>query len=142
MKKLLICLLWMLLPLNCFAADTDDVKAVKSAMTAMTDTWNQGDMNDFLKYYKNSDSATYVSSKIISGFKNISQRYEDRYPANDVMGKLSISNLKIRILSPTFAMAIGNWSQVREDTGTKNGTFSLLWEKTHEGWKIVVDHTS
>lgn len=140
--KAWLALMLFLLPITLFAAPADDIKDLASVMNSMTAIWNKGDLKSFLSFYKNDDSTIYVSSTILAGYKNIAKRYITHYPTKQSMGKLAISNLQIKLLPPSYAMTIGNWKLEREGMSNAEGVFSVLCEKTSEGWKIIVDHTS
>jgi len=66
------------------------------------------------------------------------------------MGALTFTNLDVRLLPSTcgkveFAVVTGNFHLERTAKGaaTKDdGTFSLVWRKGAQGWKILLDHTS
>jgi ketosteroid isomerase-like protein len=142
LKKIIIGFVYLLISSSVSASPAGDVKHVAETMQAMTMAWNKGDLNAFVSYYKNSNTSTYVSSTIIVGYKNIAERYRTHYPDRHAMGKLSVSNLRIQLLSPVYAMVIGNWLLRRTGKHEIGGVFTLLWENTGKGWKIVVDHTS
>jgi ketosteroid isomerase-like protein len=123
------------------AADGENTE-VQSAFNEMTHLWNQGKLQEFINYYKNSPDTIYISSSIIKGFQNIHDRYQAEYSDSATMGKLSTSNIEIKRLSPQYAVIIGEWSLQRKAAPTAHGIFSLLWERTGAGWKIMLDHTS
>ena len=60
------------------------------------------------------------------------------------MGQLSFSDLEPHLLDDRFAVLTGRYSleRGRKFGGNANGVFSLVFEKTAAGWKILVDHTS
>jgi ketosteroid isomerase-like protein len=47
-------------------------------------------------------------------------------------------------LSDTFAVCLGKYhlDRSKREGGPADGMFSLVLEKTDQGWKIVVDHTT
>jgi ketosteroid isomerase-like protein len=60
------------------------------------------------------------------------------------MGQLTFSDLEVRPLDARFAVVTGHFHLARTASGggDAQGIFSLIFEKTAEGWKIIVDHTS
>jgi ketosteroid isomerase-like protein len=57
---------------------------------------------------------------------------------------LEFSDLEVRSLDPGYAIATGKFHLARSAAGggDATGIFSLVWEHTHSGWKIILDHTS
>jgi len=59
------------------------------------------------------------------------------------MGTLAFSELEVHPLSASFAICIGKYHlDARRRRAEGDGVFSLVLEKTGEGWKIVLDHTT
>lgn len=66
------------------------------------------------------------------------------------MGRLTFSALDVRLLPDAngqvrYATVTGRFHLQRNPSskaGKDDGVFSLVWEKTAEGWKIILDHTS
>jgi ketosteroid isomerase-like protein len=66
------------------------------------------------------------------------------------MGRLTYSELDVRLLPDAhgevrYAAMTGRFHldrTARGEAGQDDGVFSLLWEKTADGWKIILDHTS
>lgn len=140
MKKIIFLIL-SICCLNAWADSTPQIE-LNQNLQAMTKTWNEGNVKDFVKGYKDSDDTLYISNKIIHGYQNILKRYLQSYPTKNDMGTLSFSNVIVKVLSDQYAMVIGNWNLVRPVKGNIGGIFTLLYEKTPGGWKIIVDHTS
>lgn len=145
MKKIYVALLLSLfLPLMAWSAAQDAViKEMNIRLTTMEKTWNAGDLEAFLTEYAPSASTTYVSSSaIILGYNNIVKRFHTQYPTNAKMGHLVFSDITVKILSSNYVMVVGKWHLARKKDEDIGGVFSVLYEKTSAGWKIVVDHTS
>ncbi len=70
--------------------------------------------------------------------------YHQNYPTQESMGNLSFSDLEVHPLGDNFALCIGRYHLERSKKagGSADGLFSLVLEKTADGWKIVVDHTT
>ncbi|KER09412.1 MAG: hypothetical protein HY22_11390 [[Candidatus Thermochlorobacteriaceae] bacterium GBChlB] len=137
-------LLWLsLTPTNMSLIDDKaDILAVLNAQVA---AWNNGDIRAFMNGYKKSDSTKFVSSKGVTlGYNAVLERYLKNYPTKETMGNLSFSELDVKLLSSKSAHVVGRWMLARpeKDGGDVGGYFSLLFEKTLDGWKIIADHTS
>ena len=145
-KTSLICLilgLLVLLPLSNALAE-DASSAIQSTMQAQTDAWNRGDVDGFMTAYKESDETTYIGKQIAHGYEHIRARYKEHYTSPEAMGKLTFSDLNVRSLGENFAVVTGKFALARSAAagGPAQGVFSLVWEKTNQGWKIILDHTS
>ena len=60
------------------------------------------------------------------------------------MGALTFSELEVHPITDTLAVCIGKYhlERSKKDGGPADGLFSLVMEKTPDGWKIVLDHTT
>src|SRR5699024_8375105 len=106
--------------------------------------WNNGDLDGYLKGYKDSPDTIFVGRQIFRGFQQIADDYKRNYPNRSAMGILAFSELEAHPISDTFATCIVHYrlDRARKDGGGADGIFSLLLEKTDDGWKIILDHTS
>ncbi|MCS7013280.1 MAG: nuclear transport factor 2 family protein [Chloroherpetonaceae bacterium] len=127
--------------------ETGDREAILAVLNAQVADWNRGDIRGFMQGYKRSDSTRFISSKgIEQGYEKILQRYLRAYPDQAAMGSLRFEGLQVKLLSERYAIVNGQFILVRRtvagEAQTLSGYFTLLFEKTAEGWKIVLDHTS
>lgn len=106
--------------------------------------WNRGDIDRFAEGYKNSPETLFLSKVVSRGYAGMIARYREHYPTRESMGTLHFSGLEVHPLDARFAVCIGRFHLERTAKGGGNadGIFSLVFEKTDAGWKIVVDHTS
>lgn len=145
-KNSLICLiLGLLIGLSPAAVRAEDVSsAIQKTMQAQTEAWNHGDVDGFMAAYKEAADTTYIGKQIAQGFQHIRAHYKEHYTSPEVMGKLTFSDLNVRSLGDKFAVATGKFALARSAAGggSAEGVFSLVWEKTNQGWKIILDHTS
>jgi hypothetical protein len=97
-----------------------------------------------MKAYENSPKTTFVGNTVQYGYATIRDRYLKTYPGSAGMGKLTSSNLEIRVLDSGYAIATGNYHLERTATGGGNadGIFSLLLKQEPQGWKIILDHSN
>lgn len=126
------------------AQNTPD-QQIFAVLDAQVRAWNQGDIVSFMSGYLDSDSTRFVSAKgVTEGYQRVLARYLSAYPTKEKMGELSFSDLKINWLSLEVAVVIGCWNLKRSDAdgGKVGGYFTLIFQKTANGWKIIHDHTS
>jgi ketosteroid isomerase-like protein len=57
------------------------------------------------------------------------------------MGTLTFSDLEITPLNQNAAIALGRW-KLKRTKDEPHGRFTLIFRRTHEGWRNVHDHTS
>ncbi len=134
--------------LTFLACDMDDTpnnnseKDIRQAIEAQQAAWNTGDIERFLTYYKNTDHLSFVtSSGILKGYEPLLKRYNKAYPTQERMGRLEFEILEFHQLGDKNALVVGKWL-LRRAGDTPEGYFTLIWEETSEGWRIILDHTS
>lgn len=130
--------------LTVLAQNTPD-KHILEVLDAQVRAWNQGDIRAFMSGYRDSDSTRFVSAKgVTEGYQRVLARYLSAYPTKEKMGELSFGDLNVRLLSSELAIVIGRWNLKRADAdgGNAGGYFTLIFQKTADGWKIIHDHTS
>lgn len=117
---------------------------IAAILQAQANSWNQGDLDSFLKGYLKSNDISYVSGQSqVYGYDALRKRYESKYGnSKDTMGKLTFSDLKISALGKSHALCIGNWHLERKEKPPIDGIFTLLLLRTNDGWRIIHDHTS
>jgi|ERR1035441_10581960 ketosteroid isomerase-like protein len=138
MKKFL-CLL-AALPLLAAAPE----KEIRSVLDAQVAAWNRGDIPAFMEGYDQSDSTTFVGTDITKGHAQVLARYLKRYPTRDKMGTLRFADIEMRMLGSDYASVIGRFhlDRAADAGGEASGIFTLLFHKTGQGWKVILDHTS
>ncbi len=106
--------------------------------------WNRGDIDSFAQGYKDSPDTIFISRQLNRGFAGMVDEYHHDYPTKAAMGTLGFSELEVHPLDEKFAVCIGKYHLERgkKEGGNADGIFSLVFEKTEKGWKIIVDHTS
>ena len=94
--------------------------------------------------YDASDSTTFVGATITRGYSQVLENYHRRYPTKERMGQLTFSGIEVMPLGADYASVLGKWHLDRpsEAGGEAGGIFTLLFRKTPNGWKIILDHTS
>ena len=123
-----------------FAGEAEN--EIKTLLDDQAEAWNARDITAFMEGYWKSDELRFASGGTVTyGWARTLENYQRGYPTPDKMGKLTFSELNIRVLSDTYALAFGRWDLKRRG-GNLGGLFTLLFEKRPEGWRIVADHTS
>jgi uncharacterized protein (TIGR02246 family) len=129
---------------------TDDAAQIRQIMTDQQTAWNRGDIDAFMQPYKDAPDTTFIGSKIRKGYRPILENYKKNYASKEQMGTLSYSDIEVRLLpcadgQAAYAMVTGRFHLDRNAHGSAakdDGVYSLLWERTSAGWKIVLDHSS
>ena len=106
--------------------------------------WNAGDIVTFMRAYKDSPDTTFIGKSVEHGYAPILERYKKAYATKDAMGTLDFSEITVRELDANYAVVTGKFHLTRNAAGGGDvgGIYSLVWEKTATGWKIILDHSS
>lgn len=123
-------------------ASQDASAAIEAVLQAQADAWNAGKIDVFMQHYWKSDELTFSSGgKITRGWTATRDRYHEKYPTPEKMGKLKFDELEIKPLGNAAALVLGRWTLERE-TEPLTGNFSLVLQKLDGQWLIIHDHTS
>jgi ketosteroid isomerase-like protein len=138
LKAFSICLLLSTIGLAASPVET----AIRAAMDKEVADWNRGDLRGYVRSY--GDNAVLAGNSIVRGSQDILKAYASSFATPEKMGKLSYSDLEVHPLDARFAYVIGHFHLARSQAGGGNmsGLFTLIFEKTRAGWKIVLDHTT
>jgi uncharacterized protein (TIGR02246 family) len=106
--------------------------------------WNHGDLDTFAQGYKDSPDTLFITRQISRGYSGLLDAYKRDYPNKATMGTLTFSELEVHPLDESYAVVIGKYhlDRSKKDGGNAEGIFSLVFEKTDKGWKIIIDHTT
>jgi len=117
---------------------------IVKVLIAQQNAWNDGDLTTYLAAYKNSPDTLFVGGQVLRGYTELVYDYRKNYPNKESMGTLTFSEPEVHPLGDNFAICLGKYrlERSRKAGGPAEGLFSLVFEKTPQGWKIVLDHTT
>jgi uncharacterized protein (TIGR02246 family) len=124
-------------------ASRQELDIVK-VLLAQENAWNKGDLTSFASGYKDAPDTLFITHQVSRGFAGLLDSYKHDYPTRAAMGTLAFSDLEVRPLDENFAVVIGKYhlDRGKKEGGNAEGLFSLVFEKTDKGWKIIIDHTT
>ena len=119
-------------------------QAIRRVLDDQVAAWNRGDVRAFMEGYEESSETTFVGLNVTKGHAAVLANYLARYPHKEQMGTLRFSDLDIRPLGDDYAVVIGRFhlERTKEAGGKSSGLFTLLFRRTLQGWRIILDHTS
>jgi ketosteroid isomerase-like protein len=118
------------------------ISAVRAVLEAQSQAWNRGELEGYMDGYARSRDTVFVSGDDVTrGWQPVLDRYRKRYDSREKMGMLTYSDLEITPIGNDAAIALGRW-HLKRAKDEPHGTFTLLFRKTKQGWKIVHDHSS
>jgi hypothetical protein len=117
---------------------------IRGVLDQQVAAWNRGEIPVFMEGYDKSESTTFVGTAITKGHAQVLANYLKRYPTHEKMGTMRFSDIEIRMLGTDYASVLGRFHLDRsaEAGGESSGIFTLLFHKTGQGWKVILDHTS
>ena len=122
--------------------DAKAVAAIRSVLEAQAAGWNRGDIDAYMDGYMRSPETILVSGdNVTRGWQVVLDRYKKNYNTPEKMGRLSFSEIEIKLISKDAATALGRWQLTRAGD-TPHGRFTLIFRRAPQGWRIVHDHTS
>ena len=126
------------------APQTDVQQQIVAGLTESAAAWNRGDLDGFLAPYLNAPTTSYIARDVVRGVPAIRESYANSwFRGGRPAGELSYNNIEVRPLGPNHALAVGHWRVVMRETGQpRTGIFSLTYQRTPQGWRIIHDHSS
>jgi ketosteroid isomerase-like protein len=117
---------------------------VTKALLAQESAWNRGDLDAYLNFYKNAPDTQAILGAPLRGLPAIRARFHTSFPTRDTMGNLEQSQVDVRAMGETFALATGAYhlTRPRKAGGDVDGTFIDIFEKTPTGWQIIFTETT
>jgi ketosteroid isomerase-like protein len=119
-----------------------DSAAIAACFKQQLNSWNEGDIEGFMKYYWNSDRLQFITIKGVNrGWDRVLENYQRAFPNKEAMGRLEFKTDEYRALGNQLYHTTGQWVVHQQDS-FRSGYFSLIWKYfPEEGWRIIIDHT-
>ena len=123
---------------------TNSCDEIYDLMQEQEESWNKGNIDDFMNKYWNNDSLIFLGKSGINyGWKKTISNYKNSYKKKNEMGRLEFKNILCKPINKSTHIIAGKWSIYREDSIRNiEGYYSLIWVKKDKVWKIIYDHTS
>ena len=126
------------------------ISSIHAELDMQAEAWNRADVEAFMKTYEDSPETLFIGKTVRKGYQPILERYKKAYSTKEQMGKLTFSDVDVRLLPAAcgkaeLALVTGKFHLERTAKGEAtldDGIFSLVWRKGPKGWKIILDHTS
>ena len=124
------------------SAQSDATTAIPPALMASAAAWNKADLPGHIGLY--TENATFMGGNgPIQGREVVGQSlaksfWRDGKPKQT----LSFDRIVVRPLGDTHALSTGHFVLTGGGEMDRSGWFSLTWEKTNAGWRIIHDHSS
>lgn len=119
------------------------VSEIKQVLELQQKSWNNANLEGFMKYYWNHDSLLFVTSKGPTwGYRQMLEGYKRSYSSPEKIGKLNFNIMRIAVLDSarTLAHVLGQW-KVSRTKDTLKGYFNILFKQQPEGPRIIMDNT-
>ena len=123
---------------------TNNCDEIYDLMQEQEESWNKGNIDDFMNKYWNNDSLIFLGKSGINyGWKKTISNYKNSYKNKNEMGRLEFKNILCKPINKSTHIIAGKWSIYRADSIRNiEGYYSLIWVKKDKVWKIIYDHTS
>ena len=124
------------------SAQNDATTAIPPALMASAQAWNKADLPGHIGLY--ADTATFMGGNgPIHGRDRVGESlaksfWRDGKPKQT----LSFDRIEVRPLGDRHALSTGHFVLTGGGEADRSGWFSLTWEKTSTGWRIIHDHSS
>src|SRR6187455_3309352 len=87
-----------------------DEAAIRAVMDGQQIAWNNGNLEEFMKGYWNSDSLQFMSLRGVNrGWKATLEGYMKGYPNREAMGTLAFEILQVKLISPGNYVVTGKY---------------------------------
>jgi uncharacterized protein (TIGR02246 family) len=120
-----------------------DDQAIRAVLATQADAWNRGDLDGYMAGYAKTDDLVFTSGgHVRRGWQETFDKYRAKYGADrTTMGHLTFELLSVQALGADGAIVLGRWKLV-DTPNAGAGVFSVAFQRTPAGWRIVHDHTS
>jgi uncharacterized protein (TIGR02246 family) len=116
-------------------------QAILAAMHASAAAWNRGDIDGHVAMY--TDSATMMTRNGPRGGREVIKDmlvrgfWQDGKPKQ----QLAFSEMAVTPLGRDYALLTGKFTLSGGGQPDVSGRYSLVWERTPAGWRIIHDHS-
>ena len=126
-----------------FTASRQQLDVVKIIL-AQQAAWNKGDLDGYLSRYKDAPDTQAVLANLVRGMDNIRAAYKQNFPNKDSMGAIEDSDIEVKVLGDSYALATGKYhlNRPKKSGGPIEGSFMELFEKTPAGWQIIFSQST
>jgi ketosteroid isomerase-like protein len=116
-------------------------KEIIQAMNKAAEAWNKGDLDSYMALYDT--TATMMMPKGRAGLNAMRELYEKYYFENGSPRQLlAYDTYQFTPLGKEYALLTGRFIlKANEKMKERTGTFSLVFVRGPEGWKIFHDHS-
>jgi uncharacterized protein (TIGR02246 family) len=124
------------------SAQNDATTAIPLALMASADAWNKADLAGHIGLY--TEKATFmggngpIQGRAVVGESLVKSFWRDGKPKQ----QLSFDRIDVRPLGDAYALSTGHFVLTGGGEADRSGWFSLTWQKTADGWRIIHDHSS
>jgi uncharacterized protein (TIGR02246 family) len=124
------------------SAQNDAITAIPPALMASAAAWNKADLPGHIVLY--TDNATFMGgSGPIQGRARVGESLAKSFwREGKPIQTLSFDRIEVRPLGDRHALSTGHFVLTGGGEKDRSGWFSLTWEKTSAGWRIIHDHSS
>lgn len=123
------------------AQDSSAEGQIIRAMNRAAEDWNKGDLNGYMALYDT--AATMMMPGGRAGLKEVRELYEKYYFENGRPKQLlAYDTYQFTPLGRDYALFTGRFIlKANEKMKERTGTFSLVFVRGPQGWKILHDHS-
>ncbi len=119
-----------------------DARAISDLLQSSADGWNEASLAKHVSIYV--DSVTFMTrqgprpgkDRIVSSFTDT--YFRDGKPIQ----ALGFSDVVQRSLGDDHVLMTGRFRLTGGDRPEQSGWFTLIWERTSAGWRVLHDHSS
>ena len=127
-----------------FSANLKAQDASKQLIKLMDEAalaWTKGDLDSYMALY--SPKSTMMMADGRSGLKSIRELYEKYYfEGGKVKQPLSYANYEVTMLGKDNALLTGIFIlKATDKLKERKGTFTVIFTREKDGWKILHDHS-
>jgi ketosteroid isomerase-like protein len=119
-----------------------DEAEIRQRLEDSTLAFNRGDLPGHLAVYD--ESVTFMTKDgPRPGIAPIEKAFRETYfREGKPIQQLRFEALAVRGLAPDAALATARWVLSGGDRAEQSGWFTLAWQRTPAGWRVVHDHSS